>query len=125
MKNIFLFTLLFISTLLVAQSPEVTKANAAYQSGKYFEAAELAVKAYDRISPKNEKAVDLKSSLAYKAGYSFEKAFNNDKAIEWYQRAIDLRHYEENPYVYFHIGNVYKLRGEYDKAELSYQEFLK
>ncbi|HZH85990.1 MAG TPA: OmpA family protein [Brumimicrobium sp.] len=125
MKNILLLFSILISTIAFAQPPAVVKADAAFKSGKYYEAADLSVKAYERISPKNERALDLKSSLAYKAGYSFEKAFDNDKAIEWYQRAIDLRHYEENPYVYFRLGSAYKLKGEYDKARVNYQEFLK
>jgi outer membrane protein OmpA-like peptidoglycan-associated protein len=110
---------------VLAQPAAVVKADAAFKSGKYYEAADLAVKAYERISPKNERALDMKSSLAYKAGYSFEKAFDNEKAIEWYQRAIDLRHYEDNPYVYFRLGNAYKIKGEYDKARNNYEEFLK
>lgn len=127
MKNTLLILSILLSTLTFAQvkPAAVVKADVAFESGKYFEAADLAVKAYDRISPRNERALALKSSLAYKAAYSFEKAFDSDKAIEWYQRAIDLKYYEQNPYVYFRQGNLYKNKGEYDKARVSYQEFLK
>ncbi|PKR80212.1 hypothetical protein CW751_11155 [Brumimicrobium salinarum] len=124
MKNILLSISLLFSVVVLAQPAAVVKADAAFKSGKYYEAAELAVKAYEKISPRNERALDLKSSLAYKAGYSFEKAFDTEKAIEWYQRAIDLRHYEENPYVYFRIANNYKKQGSYDKARENYEEFL-
>lgn len=127
MKNTLLILSILFSTLTFAQTQPaaVVRADAAFESGKYFEAADLAVKAYDRISPRNNRALVLKSSLAYQAAYSFEKAFDNDKALEWYQRAIDLKHYEQNPYVYFRQGNLYKIKGEYDKARISYQEFLK
>lgn len=108
-----------------AQPAAVFKADAAFKSGKYFEAADLAVKAYEKISPKNDKALALKSELAYKAAYSFEKAYDNDKAIDWYQRAIDLKHYQQNPYVYFRLGSAYKLKGDYDKAKTNYESFLK
>ncbi len=107
-----------------AQPAAVVRADAAFKSGKYFEAADLAVKAYEKISPKNAKALALKSELAYKAAYSFEKAYDNEKAIDWYQRAIDLKHYDQNPYVYFRLGSAYKLKGDYDKAKTNYESFL-
>src|SRR5690554_6210493 len=125
MRNTILFISIFISSLAFAQPAAVVKADAAFKSGKYYEAADLAVKAYERISPKNDRALALKSSLAYKAGYSFEKAFDNEKAIEWYQRAVDLRHYQDNPYVYFRLASAHKLKGDYDKARINYEEFLK
>ncbi|MFA5574451.1 MAG: OmpA family protein [Brumimicrobium sp.] len=127
MKNILLIITVLVSTILYGQDiqrPAVVKADVSYESGKYFEAAELTVKAYDAIPPKSAKALKQKSQLAYNAGYSFDKAFNYDKAIEWYQRAIDLKYYEENPYVYFRLGNLYKIKGEYDIARTNYQEFL-
>ena len=125
MKNYILFILLFISTIVLAQPPVILKADDSFESGKYFEATELAVKAYNSISPKNDRALALKSSLAYKAGYSFDRILDNEKAIEWYQRAIDLKYYEQNPYVYFRLGNVYKKEGKYEKASENYEEFLK
>jgi outer membrane protein OmpA-like peptidoglycan-associated protein len=125
MKNYLLLISIFISALAFAQPAAVHRADAAFESGKYFEAADLAVKAYERISPKNAKALAMKSELAYKAAYSFEKAYLLDKSIDWYQRAIDLKHFEQNPYVYFRLGSAYKVKGEYDKARTSYENFLK
>ena len=124
MKNCLLLISIFISVMAFAQPAAVVKADAAFKSGKYFEAADLAVKAYGKISPKNDKALALKSELAYKAAYSFEKAYDNEKAIDWYQRAIDLKHYQQNPYVYFRLGSAYKLKGDYDKAKTNYESFL-
>lgn len=125
MKNYLLLISIFISVMAFAQPAAVHRADAAFKSGKYFEAAELAVKAYGRISPKNDKALALKSELAYKAAYSYEKAFELDKSIDWYQRAIDLKHYKQNPYVYFRLGSQYKIKGEYDKARVQYENFSK
>jgi len=124
MKNCLLLISIFISAMAFAQPAAVHKADAAFKSGKYFEAAELAVKAYQGISPKNARALAMKSELAYKAGYSFELAYSLDKSLDWYQRAIDLKHYEQNPYVYFRMGNGYKNKGDYDKAKASYENFL-
>lgn len=124
MKNYLLIISIFISAMAFSQPAAVFKADAAFKSGKYFEAADLAVKAYGKISPKNDKALALKSELAYKAAYSFEKAYDNQKAIDWYQRAIDLKHFRDNPYVYFRLANAYKLKGDYDKARENYENFL-
>lgn len=124
MKSKLLLFSLLLSTFAFAQPGVVIKANEAFESGKYYEAANLSVTAYNRISPKNEKALAMKSRLAYEAGYSFEKAFDPEKAIEWYQRAIDLRHYQANPYVYFRIASEYKKISNYDKARENYELFL-
>ncbi|PWH85049.1 OmpA family protein [Brumimicrobium oceani] len=124
MKNYLLLISIFISALAFAQPAAVHRADAAFESGKYYEAAELAVKAYERISPKNDKALALKSELAYKAAYSYAQAFNTDKSIDWYQRAVDLKHFKQNPYVYFRLGSAYKIKGEYDKARTNYESFL-
>lgn len=124
MKSFAILFLMFFSFSAVAQSAAVKKAEAAYKSGMYFEAADMLVKAYESISPKNARAVATKADLAYKAAYSFEKAFNDEKAAEWYQRAIDLKLFNDKPIVYFRIGNIYRKQGEYEKAKENYEEYL-
>jgi peptidoglycan-associated lipoprotein len=124
-KNLLLAFFVALNALVMAQPAAVKKAEAAYKSGEYFVAAQELETAYEKISPKNERALAMKADLAYKAGYSHEKAFNDDKAEEWYQRAIDLKHYEDNPIVYFRLAGVYRKNGEYDKARENYQEYLK
>ena len=125
MKSFAIVISLIFSIAAFAQPAAIKKAEAAYESGKFFEAAELLVKAYDRISPRNERAVAMKAELAYKAGYSFEKAYNDDKAIEWYQRAIDLKLHKNKPLVYFRIADIYRKQGDYEKAKENYNEYLK
>ena len=124
MKNYLLLISILISAFAFAQPAAVHKADAAFESGKYYEAADLSVKAYEKISPKNPRALAMKSELAYKAAYSFEKAYDLEKSIDWYNRAIDLKHFEQNPYVYFRLGSAYKVKGEYDKAKKRFEEFL-
>lgn len=125
MKSFAIVLSLLFSLAALAQPAAIKKAEVAYKSGKYFEAAELLVKAYDRISPRNERAVAMKAELAYKAAFSYEKAYNDEKALEWYQRAIDLKYFKENPLVYFRMGSIYRKDGDYDKARESYKEYLK
>lgn len=125
MKNLLLLFFVALNALVMAQPAAVKKAEAAYKSGEYFVAAQELENAYEKISPKNARALAMKADLAYKAGYSHEKAFNDEKAEEWYQRAIDLKHYEDSPIVYFRLAGVYRKNGEYDKARENYQEYLK
>ncbi|MDX1651339.1 MAG: OmpA family protein [Brumimicrobium sp.] len=125
LKNILCVFFVAFSMLLLAQPPAIKKAEVAYRNGAYFEAAEQLSSAYEKISPKNARALAQKAELAYKAGYSYEKAFNDEKAAEWYQRAIDLKYYDENPSVYFRLAGIHRKNGEYDKARENYQEYLK
>ncbi|MEX2484017.1 MAG: OmpA family protein [Brumimicrobium sp.] len=127
LRNILLVLFIAVNVTILAQPVPsiVKKADAAYESGAYFEAAESLVSAYDRISPKNERALAMKAELAYKAGRSYELAFNDEKAAEWYQRAIDLEYYKDKPHVYFRLGGIFRKDGEYEKAKTNYQEFLK
>jgi outer membrane protein OmpA-like peptidoglycan-associated protein len=125
MKNLLLAIFVVLGTLVNAQPIAVKKAEAAFKSGEYFIAAQELETAYEKISPKNDRALALKADLAYKAGYSHEQSFNDEKAEEWYQRAVDLKHYEDNPVVYFRLAGVHRKGGEYDKARENYQEYLK
>ena len=125
MRNLILVFFVALSALVTAQPAAVKKAEAAFKSGEYFVAAKQLEDAYGKISPKNARALAMKADLAYKAGYSHEKAFNDEKAEEWYQRAIDLKYYEDNPIVYFRLAGVYRKNSEYDKARENYQEYLK
>lgn len=124
MKNILLVCSLLVTFFTLAQPSSVVKAEASFASGNYYEASELLVKAYDRVSPRNARALKLKSRLAYETGYAFERIFNNDKAKEWYQRAIDLKYYEQNETVYFRLGNLFRESGDYSKAKENYVAYL-
>jgi outer membrane protein OmpA-like peptidoglycan-associated protein len=123
-KNLILVAFIVISTVSIGQQAAIDKANEAYENGNFANAAELSATAYERISPKNPKARASKADMANKAAYSYKMIFNYDESIAWFQRAIDLRHYEANPLVYFEIAELYRKLGDYDKAKTNYQAFL-
>jgi hypothetical protein len=124
--NFIVFALvLLVSGFGYGQQAAINKAEAAYRNGSFADAAELSSSAYDKISPKTPKARAKKAELANMAGHSYRMIFNYDEAIAWYQRAIDLRHYEQNPMVYMDIADLHRKKGEYDKAKVNYQEYLK
>ena len=123
-KSFSLLVLMVISWSSFAQPPAVKRAEIAYKGGLYYEAADLLTKAYDKISPKNRRAIKLKGELAYKAAYSFEKAYDDEKALDWYERAVSYSYEETNPTVFVRIAAIYRKQGRYDKAKEYYNEFL-
>lgn len=123
-KNLVLASLLLLSFALVGQQSAINKANEAWANGNYAESAELSASAYEKISPKNAKARSLKAEMAKKAAVSYKMIFNYDESISWFQRAIDLKYWEEDPKIYFEIAELYRKLGEYEKAKTNYQSFL-
>lgn len=123
-KNLLLAALLVFSFTLVGQQSAINKADEAFANGNYAESAELSATAYEKISPKNAKARASKAGMAAKAAVSYKMIFNYDESISWFQRAIDLKHWEKDPHVYFEIAELYRKLGEYDKAKQNYQLFL-
>ena len=123
--KIVLFTVLLLGSFAVfAQPAAVKNAQAAFLNGEYFEAASESVKAYERISPRNSKAIKLKSEMAYMAAYSYEQILNNEEAENWYQRTIDLRYFQTKPEIYFRIAEIQRQKGEYENAKENYQSYL-
>jgi peptidoglycan-associated lipoprotein len=124
LKTLLVVTFFIGSWIALAQPSYVINAKSAFTNGEYFEAAEQLTSAYQKVSPRNSRARDLKAELAFKAGYSYEMIFNDAEAENWYQRAIDLRYYKQEPDVHFRIANVQRRMGNYEKAKENYQRFL-
>ena len=123
-KTPLLILFIFASFSILAQPRAVKSANTAFRNGAWLEASSEATKAYDKISPKNPKALAMKGDIAYKAAYSFEMIFNFDDALTWYQRAIDLKYYETEPSIYFRAANIQRQRGKYEEAKQGYKNYL-
>lgn len=124
LKTVLFAILLMGSYSLIAQSAPVKNAQTVFLNGEYYEAASESEKAYESISPKNAKAIKLKSEMAYMAAYSYEQILNNEEAENWYQRTIDLRYYKNRPEIYFRIAEIQRQKGEYEKAKENYQNYL-
>ena len=124
LNNLVFATFLLFSISLFGQQAAINKAEEAYANGNYADAAELSATAYEKISPKNDRARAMKADMASKTAESYKMIFNYDESISWYQRAIDLKHWEKDPHVYFEIAELYRKLGEYDKAKANYQLFL-
>lgn len=113
-----------VSVGVTAQRSFIRDANKVFRNQNYIEATDKCEVAYKKISPKSQRAIKLKADMAYKCAESHRLTLNDDEAIKWYQRAVDLKYYEVDPNVYYELGEMHRIQGEYDKAKTHYEEYL-
>lgn len=123
-KTPLFFLFLMLSFSILAQPRPVKKANESFRGGAWVEVAEESEKAYEKVSPKNDKALSLKGSLAYKTAYAYEMIFNFEEALEWYKKAIVLKYNKQKPDMHLRVANIHKQNGDYEKAKEAYNEYL-
>ena len=115
---------LFSGYQSIAQNKYVVKANLAYASENYSEAAELCAQAYTKLSRKGKAAKKLKADMAFKTAESFRQTEHFREANEWYDRTILLEYYNTNPEVYLYNGDMLQMMAEQEKAIKSYDLYL-
>ena len=107
--------LLVIGTTVNAQNKYVVKAELAYASENYSEAAKLCEQAYSKLSRKGKTAKKQKAEMAFKTSESYRFTEHFREANEWYDRAILLEYYNVNPEVYLNNADMLQMMAEYDK----------
>lgn len=113
----FLLAVLLIPTALFAQpDKQMKKADAYYKSYQYTEAASL----YQRVLESNANNFDA----ALRAGECFRLVNDYREALRYYRMASEINP-NSNDTVYFRIGEMYKVMGNYRKAKESFSEFLR
>lgn len=113
--------LLCIATVGMSQSKYVTKANQAYRSQNYGEAAEKCALAYTKLNRKNKKK---KGDMAFKTAECYRLTERYKDANEWYDRTILLDYYETDPIVYLYNAEMLRQMGEFEKAIENYDKYL-
>ena len=113
--------LLCIATIGMSQSKYVTKANQAYRSQNYSEAADKCSVAYQKLNRKNKKK---KGDMAFKTAECYRLTERYKDANEWYDRTILLDYYETDPIVYLYNAEMLRQMGEFDKAIENYDKYL-
>lgn len=113
-----------VSVGVSAQRSFIRDANKEFRNENYIDAVDKCETAYKKISPKSQRAIKLKADMAYKCAESHRLTLNDEEAIKWYQRAIDLKYYEVDPNVYYQLGEMHRIQGEYGKAKENYEEHL-
>lgn len=99
------------------QKPSLAAADRAFQSEKFFTAAELYKKTMPSVKKKSDKAV-----LLFKIGECYRLINNYKQSIIWYDKALKSG-YEESD-IYFQYGESLKAQERFDEAIELYQEYL-
>ncbi len=108
--------LLLFATQLTAQSRATKKADAAFETGEYFNAAEMYEKLYDKATAKDEK-----SQISFKLGECSRKINDPKGAKKWYKKAISNK--STNPEAILYYADALKSLEEYDEAKNQYQAY--
>ncbi len=126
MKFIFAFSIVLLgfSASVNAQNKYVVKAELAYASENYSEAAKLCGEAYTKLTRKGKMAKKMKAEMAFKTAESYRQTERFRDANEWYDRAILLEYFTINPEVYLYNGDMLQMMSEFDKAIRNYNDYL-
>ncbi|MDX2360057.1 MAG: OmpA family protein [Crocinitomicaceae bacterium] len=119
------FALLTFSMTVSAQAKYVVKANEAYQSQNYSDAAKKCGDAYNRMKANGRNQIKKKGDMAWKTAECYRLTERYKEANEWYEKAVLLEYYTTIPEVYLYNGDMLVMMGEFEKAKKNYEEYLK
>lgn len=127
MKNLLSFTLI-VAVVLSACTPAsrlIYKAEEAYVSENYSVSAEKCSEAYTKLTRRGNMAKKKKAEMAFKVAESYRHTEKIREANEWYERAISLDYFENEPLVYLYNGMMLQMMQDCEKAKKNYEEYLK
>ncbi len=112
---------LCLATIATAQPKYIVKAETAYASQNYNDAAEKCSYAYTKINRRKKRQ---KGDMAFKTAECYRLTERYREANEWYDRTILLDYAEVNPLIYLYNGDMLRQMGEFEKAIENYQKYL-
>lgn len=112
---------LCLAATVSAQPKYILKAETAYASQNYSEAAEKCSAAYAKLGRKNKRK---KGDFAFMTAESYRLTERYREANEWYDRTILLDYQDVVPEVFLYNGDMLRMMGEFEKAKENYQKFL-
>ena len=117
-KNILLtFLLLLIYQLVFSQAiTTLDKADVEYGGKNFFKASDLYKKAL-----KNSSKEEIKR-IYFQLGECYRQVNNYGQARQWYAKAVDEGY--NNPVIFFHIGNLLLIGGDYHSAKNYFEKYL-
>lgn len=125
-----LFSLVFIGISYLTQAQitlyvpkQVRLANTEFRNENFCVGAEVCAKAFAKIERKGPSAIKMKGDLAFKTAECYRETDNMKDAHDWYEKAILLKYYTENPLVYYYNGEMLRALGEFKKASENYKKF--
>ena len=99
-------------------SARIKRADKKYNTGEYYQAADMYKQVYSRISPKEKAA---RAHVAFHQGECY-RVLNNSKALSAYKNAI--RYHYPDSIVYLHYAQVLQYQGKYKDAAAQYDIYL-
>lgn len=112
-----------ISTLSFAQNKYILKANAAYAQENYCDASLLCKTAYSKLSKRNPDALKKKADMAFKVAECYRHTERYRDANIWYDRAILLKHQEQEPLVYLYNADMLLKMRDFEKSKPNYEKY--
>ncbi|MFM1932550.1 MAG: hypothetical protein RL226_1853, partial [Bacteroidota bacterium] len=109
---------MFIAVAAGAQSKYTEKADQAFKTGQYSEAAKQYVIAYNKL-----KGVEEKGRVCFQIAESHRLMQDNKGAGEFYQKAIDFKFGKENPEVYYRYAETLREQNKFDEAVQQYNKY--
>lgn len=119
LKLAIIITFIFLgNNYAFSQSKTTKKADAAFNTGEYFKAAEMYEKIFEKASEKEDKAY-----IAFQLGECYRIMLNTKDARKWYSRAVRYKY--KNPLATLYNADALKAQQKYDEAKIEYQDYLK
>lgn len=122
MKTWFSAFLIIITAALMltgCKSPKLAEADAQYDRGEYYNASRTYKKVYNKLNPKQDRA--LRAEVAYKLGTCYRRLNMFPAASAAYQNA--LRYGYPDSTTYYWLGRSLQAEGKYQPAMEAYETF--
>ncbi len=110
-----IFTFIMFSGLK-AQKDVTSKADNAFESGKYFEAIDLYKYSFAKARDK-----EVKSEIIFKTAECYRMVQDNTQAEVWYQKAIKKKY--TNPIAILYLADAMRANAKYSEALVEYNNY--
>jgi len=119
--SLFVLGLTNINAQQEKQDPKyVREANAAFNSGNYFNAVTKCEDAFKKLGVKG--SLKQKGNMAFRVAECYRNMERYEKANEWYGTCLELKYFDINPDVYYLKANMQRMLRDYPGAIKTYKE---
>lgn len=115
-KYIIVVLVLFLSVPVFSQKDTYSKAEAAFQVGKFFEAIDLYKYAFGKVKDKKQKP-----EIIFKVGLCYKLTSNNKQAEIWFRKSIQKNY--NNPLAYLYLAEALKINQKYEDAIVEFENY--
>ncbi len=115
-KIVLLVVLSALFTAVFSQKEVTSKADNAFQTGRYYEAIDLYKYAFAKARDKDQKA-----QIIFMTAECYRMIQDNRQAEVWYRKAIKKKY--NNPIAILHLANALRSIGKYDEALIEYNNY--